>query len=106
MSEQFESIMKGLEQIAAYKRGDKTKCRVRVVTIPDIEPLTEFPKEKIKEIRLKNNFTQEHFSEVLGVTKKSVEAWETGKRKPTGTAKRLFQLIEKDPAVINYMVRR
>jgi putative transcriptional regulator len=106
MSERGERIIKSLQNIIDFQNGDKTKCRVRVVNVPEIEPLIEFSKEKIKEIRLKNNFTQEHFSEVLGVTKKSVEAWETGKRKPTGTAKRLFQLIEKDPAVINYMVRR
>lgn len=106
MSERGESILKGLQDIVDFQNGDKTKCRIRVVTVPDIEPLEEFSKEKIREIRFKNDFTQEHFAELMGVTKKSVEAWEAGTRKPTGTAKRLFQLIEKDPNIINSMVRR
>ena len=95
MSERGESILKGLRDIVDFQNGDKTKCRVRVVTAPDIEPLAEFPKEKIREIRFKNDFTQEHFAELMGVTKKSVEAWEAGTRRPTGTAKRLFQLYRK-----------
>jgi putative transcriptional regulator len=106
MSERGERIIKSLQNIIDFQNGDKTKCRVRTVTVPEIEPLAEFPKEKIREIRFKNNFTQEHFAELLGVNKKSVEAWESGARKPTGTAKRLFQLIEKDPNIINSMVRR
>jgi hypothetical protein len=32
MSKQFESIMRGLQQVADYKNGDKTKCRVRTIT--------------------------------------------------------------------------
>ena len=106
MSKMGKSIMRGLQDIIDFQNGDKTKCRVRVVNVPEIEPLTEFPKEKIREIRFKNNFTQQHFAELLGVTKKAVEAWESGARKPTGTAKRLFQLIEKDPNIVNIMVKR
>ena len=106
MGERGEKIIKSLQNIIDFQSGDKTKCRVRVVNVPEIEPLAEFPKEKIREIRFKNDFTQEHFAELLGVTKKSVEAWESGARKPTGTAKRLFQLMEKDPNIINSMVKR
>ena len=106
MSEQFESIKKGLEQLIAFEQGDTSvKCRVRYVKIPNIEPVPEYSKEKIKELRQKNNFTQKTFADVLGVTKKSIEKWEAGERKPTGSAKRLFQLIEKDPNVISSMIR-
>ena len=95
MSEQFESIKRGLEQIIAFENGDTSvKCRVRTVTIPDVEPIVEYSKEKIKELRQKNNFTQKTFADVLGVTPKAVEAWEAGKRKPSGTANRLFQQEE------------
>jgi len=48
---------------------------------------------------------QRYFAELLGVTLKSVEAWESGKRQPTGTAKRLFQLIEKEPSIINVVIK-
>ena len=51
MSEQFESIMRGLQQVAAYQNGDTSKCRVRKATLNDVEPIIELPKEKIVEFR-------------------------------------------------------
>jgi len=107
MAEQtyYESIMEGLQQAIDFEKGDTSKGRIRIVEIPDIEPLNEYPKEKIKEIRQKVNLPQKYFAELLGVTLKSVEAWESGKRQPTGTAKRLFQLIEKDPNIISTIMR-
>ena len=107
MAEQtyYESIMEGLQQAVDFKKGDTSKGRIRIVKIPDIEPINEYPKEKIKALRQKVNLPQKYFAELLGVNLKSVEAWETGKRQPTGTAKRLFQLIEKDPAIFNTFIR-
>jgi len=107
MAEQtyYESIMEGLQQAIDFEKGDTTKGRIRIVEIPDIAPLNEYPKEKIKELRQKVNLPQKYFAELLGVTLKSVEAWESGVRKPTGTAKRLFQLIEKDPNIISSIIR-
>ena len=102
----YESIMEGLEQAVAFEKGDTSKARVRIVEIPDIEPIREYSKEKIKEIRYKNNFTQKTFAEIFGVTPKAIEAWEAGKRRPTSAAQRLFQLMEKDPNIINSMVIR
>ena len=101
----YESIMEGLQQAIDFEKGDISKGRIRIVEIPIIEPLNEYPKEKIKELRQKVNLPQKYFAELLGVTLKSVEAWETGKRKPTGSTKRLFQLIDKDPALVNSIMR-
>ncbi|MCL1794731.1 MAG: helix-turn-helix domain-containing protein [Oscillospiraceae bacterium] len=101
----YESIMTGLQQAIDFEKGDTSKGRIRIVEMPEIEPLNEYPKEKIKELRQKVNLPQKYFAELLGVTIKSVEAWESGKRQPTGTAKRLFQLIEKDPNVVNIMMK-
>jgi len=101
MSVRGERIIKSLQQAIDFQNGDKTKCRVKMVEKPELEPLAEYPKEKIREIRQKNNFTQKYFAELLGVSSKSVEAWEEGKRKPTGTAIRLFQLMELNPDMVN-----
>ena len=101
----FESLVESLNQAIDYKKGNKKLARVRVATKPDIEPIEDFPKEKIKEIRYATNLPQKHFAELIGVTQRAVEAWESGTRKPTGSAKRLFQIIEKDPGVINYIIR-
>jgi putative transcriptional regulator len=107
MSEQthFESLVEALNQAIEYEKGNKSMGRLRVVTIPDIEPIADYSKEKIKEIRQKTNLPQKYFAELVGVSPRAVEAWETGKRKPTGSAKRLFQLIERDPDIVNSMIK-
>jgi putative transcriptional regulator len=60
-------------------------------TIPDIR---QFSKEEIKQLRNNVNCTQEMFAKILGVSKKTVEAWESGISKPNGSALRLLALIE------------
>ena len=101
----FESLAEALNQAIEYEKGNKSMGRLRLSTIPDIEPMENYSKEKIKEIRRKTNLPQKYFAELIGVSPRAVEAWETGKRKPTGSAKRLFQLIEKDPNVVNCIMR-
>jgi len=101
----FESLVESLNQAIDYEKGNKTLGRVRTVSIPDIEPIADYSRERIKEIRMLTNLTQKYFAALIGVTPRAVEAWEAGTRKPSGTVKRLFQLIEKDPNVINKMVR-
>ena len=101
----FDSLVEALNQAIDFEKGNKKLGRVRVVTVPNIVPVTEYSKEKIKEIRHKTNLPQKYFAELIGVTPRAVEAWEAGTRKPTGTAKRLFQLIEKDPNVLNNMIK-
>jgi len=107
MNEQthFESLVEALNQAIEHEKGNKSLGRVRVASIPDIEPIAEYSKEKIKELRKQTNLTQKYFAELIGVTPRAVEAWEAGTRKPTGAAKRLFQLIEKDPSIINNMIK-
>jgi len=106
MSEMGESIIRGLQDIIDFQNGDKSKGRVKIVKMRDIEPIEEYSKEKIKEFRQEKQFTQKDFAELFGVSKKTIEAWEMGTRKPTGTAKRLFQIMEKEPTVMNIIVRQ
>jgi len=106
MSERGERIIKSLQSVIDFQNGDKTKCRVRTYKAPDIEPIQEFTKEEIKEIRQKVDLPQTRFAELLGVSPRSVEAWEAGTRKPTGTAKRLFQMIDKNPNALDSIIRR
>ena len=107
MSEQthFESLVEALNQAINYEKGNKALGRVRIASIPDIEPIKEYSKEKIKEVRRQTNLPQKYFAELIGVSPRAVEAWEAGTRKPTGTAKRLLQLIEKNPNVVDSLIR-
>lgn len=62
-----------------------------------IEPTRTFSGEEVKAIRLSANLTQLTFAAVLGVSKKTVEAWECGRYTPGGPACRLLSMIEKEP---------
>jgi len=83
-----DSIIRGLEEAVAYKNGDKTKGRSVHVYL--------YSPEDIAKIREKYSFTQKDLSEILSVSPRTVEAWETGADIPSGPANKLLHLLEKD----------
>lgn len=48
--------------------------------------------------------TQRAFAEVLGVSCRTVEAWESGKSTPTPTARKLIYLIQQDNSLVQKLV--
>ncbi|MGI6030563.1 MAG: helix-turn-helix domain-containing protein [Eubacteriales bacterium] len=62
-----------------------------------ILPLKDFDAADIKRIRNSIGATQVAFAGILGVSKKAVEAWESGRNKPDGPSRRLIAVIEEDP---------
>ena len=89
MSALFEDLKEGLEQAIDYANGNGTS---RTVTYT-ILPVTEYDRKQIREIRMKANMTQQVFASFLGVSVKTVEAWETGRTHPSGPAYRLMYLL-------------
>ena len=103
MSERGTRLIEALQNVIDFQNGDTSKCIVRKRK-SHAKPLKEYTQEEIKAVRSKNNISQRLFAEILGVTPQAVEAWEAGKRKPTGTAVRLFQLIEHDNSIIDALL--
>lgn len=64
-------------------------------------PLMEFDAADIKKIRNDIGMTQVVFASILGVSKKTVEAWEAGRNKPDGPARRLLAMMQKDPTILD-----
>ena len=56
--------------------------------------------EDIKAIRKKLGFTQAVFAAVIGVSTKTVEAWEKGTNQPIGPARSMISLIQFDPEIL------
>lgn len=94
MSKLFEDMMSSLNEIIAYENGEKADVVIHKVTISEVKTFT--PSE-IKSIRQNANMTQSTFAACIGVTKKAVEAWEGGRSKPDGAARRTLGLIQKNP---------
>ena len=66
------------------------------------EPDTFTPQE-IKQVRLDANMTQKTFAACIGVTPKSVEAWEGGRSRPGGAARWLLGLMRDHPGFAENM---
>ncbi len=89
----YDSIIKGLNEAIQYEKGELKATKSRRI---DIAALPQYHGAKIRAIRLKQNMTQKSLAAVLGVSIKTVEAWEAGKNVPVGPAQRLLDLIDKD----------
>ena len=58
------------------------------------------PRSPIVRARLKAGLTQEQFAALLGVSRRTLEQWEQGRRKPSQAAKMLIKVAELHPEVL------
>jgi len=91
----FDSIMEGLNEAVEYEKGEKTARSERVTIIPP----PNVSASEVRELRLRLNMTQSAFAALMGVTNKTVEAWEKGTNTPAGTARRMIGLLEADNSI-------
>lgn len=89
----FEKIKAGLEEAIAYEQGrvDAKTTKLSVALIANYDA------EEIKSIRKSTGLTQVVFAQYMGVSVKTVEAWESGRNHPEGAACRLLALTQSDP---------
>jgi len=90
----YEDIVSGLSDAISYeKKGIPKGIRTRRVTIA---PVPHYGATTIKSIRNMLGLSQIAFAEALGVSKKTVEAWEAGTNVPQGPAQRILELLQKE----------
>lgn len=89
----FDDIKIGLNQAIEY---EKNKAPAKV-TVLEIIPTETFDATEIKEIRISTGLTQKKFAAFMGVSVKTVEAWESGRNHPEGSSCRLLTLTKNDP---------
>lgn len=92
----YKDIIQGLNEAIAYKNGTG-KARVQKLSI---NPVGDFTPSDIKAIRKSLNLSQVNFAIVMGVSTKTVEAWEAGTNIPNGCARRLFHVLQTDPDIV------
>ncbi len=90
MSSLFEDLQEGLRQAIDYEKGVGTARK----TVFHVVPVKKYTNLEIKAIRNKAGMTQNMLADYLGVSKKTVEAWELGRTHPTGPAYRLLGILE------------
>ena len=93
MSSVYESIMAGLTEALEDAQSTTKKLPRRIVTVI---PIKEYQADQIKSIRKSVNMSQKSFAGYLGVSEKTVEAWEAGINHPSGAASRILNMMEMD----------
>ncbi|WP_289028947.1 NadS family protein [uncultured Paraglaciecola sp.] len=82
----FNELLASVEQADSIIEGKAQPSRV-----------TEFAEPQVKAIRDKTGLTQARFAYVVGVSKRTLENWEQGRRHPTGPARALLKVLDADP---------
>ena len=93
MSSVFESIKQGLNEAIEYERGELQGVKVNKITVA---PLNKYSADDIKKIRMDQSMTQKLFAKAMGVSVKTVEAWESGTNHPSGVANRMLEILIKE----------
>ena len=89
----YESIMQGLSEAVEYEKGSLKANTAKI----SVAPLPHIPGQEIRRIRLSLDMTQVIFAQVMGVSVKTVEAWEGERCEPNGTARRMLSMLRSDP---------
>ena len=88
----FDDIKTGIEQAIDYEKGNLNAKTVKLT----ISPVNSFSPDEIKAIRKSTGLTQDLFAKYIGVSVKTVEAWESGRSHPKGAACRLLAITQND----------
>ena len=75
-------ILQGLREI---KRG----AHGRVITVPSVNSIRE-----------RTGLSQARFAELLGVSVRTLQEWEQGRRAPSGAARTLLLIAHKNPRAL------
>ena len=59
-----------------------------------LPPVTNLPPSAIKKIRQSANVSQAVFAAILNTSLSTVQKWEIGQKKPTGTALKLLHIVQ------------
>jgi putative transcriptional regulator len=81
-------ILEGVRDVKAYKAGKKA---LRTRTLKEPAP--------VREIRTKLKLSQSAFAGLMGVSVRTIQDWEQGRRKPSGPAVALLRIAEQKPDV-------
>ncbi len=69
-----------------------TMREIHSLCLPDIQ---EYSPARIVELRKKTHLSQAAFAAVVNVSPSTVQKWERGVKKPSGSSQRLFDIIER-----------
>jgi putative transcriptional regulator len=93
--ELFDELLASIREGGQILRGERKASRVFHVPEPDVFA-----------IRQKYGLSQQHFAAMLGISVRTLQNWEQGRRKPHGPARVLLQVADEHPEAILDTIRK
>lgn len=87
--EHFEKLVASIKEAGEIKAGSKAPSRVYEIRPPEI-----------KMVRESLNVSQNEFALMIGVSVRTLQNWEQGRRQPEGPAKALLRIASKNPSAV------
>ena len=95
MTRTYNMIAASLNELITDFEGNNGQNLAHNVLTIDIAPARKFTGEDVRSIRQKNHLTQSILAKYLCVSKKTIEAWESGRNTPSGPSSRLLELLDR-----------
>ena len=70
----------------------------------DYNVLEYITPDELKKFRKKFHMTQNEFAKIIGVSKPTIERWETGDKKITGPVVLLIDLLSENDSFIDFLL--
>jgi putative transcriptional regulator len=83
----FDELVTSIREAGAIQRGQRKAAR-----------RFELADSKVQAVREKAGLSQAQFARLLNVSVKTLQNWEQARRRPTGPAKALLRIVEREPA--------
>jgi len=85
----FEKLVASIREAGEIKAGRKAPSRTYEIKPPEI-----------KTVRERLNVSQNQFALMIGVSVRTLQNWEQGRRKPEGPAKALLRIASRNPTAL------
>ena len=113
-SQSFKRLLKAVQQMKPVLRGETAPARVTQLTSNgkgghvrrkiDSEVWRRrqaaIHAASVAGVRERLGLSQQELAELLGISRRTLENWEQGRREPTGAAKVLLRVAERHPKVV------
>ena len=91
MSKLGNELIESMAEALAHAKGKPSGVRVHKIAV---EP------DHIQKVRQQLGLSQNQFADFFGVSASTLRKWEQGQRAPTGAARTLLTLIEREPKAV------
>ncbi|MBN1849473.1 MAG: helix-turn-helix domain-containing protein [Deltaproteobacteria bacterium] len=88
-TEKFNQLIASIKEAGEIKAGRKAPSRIFEIRPPEI-----------RNVREKLKVSQNEFALMIGVSVRTLQNWEQGRRKPDGPAKALLRIASKNPSAV------